>query len=86
MTPKCSTWLGHKFEGRYSKGPARSPDFEGAAIALIELAEKFRTVTYEGDVCTRCGCVVNERNRAPISPETPENSATSPSIQAETEK
>lgn len=70
MTPKCTSWLGHHFEARYSKGSAKAGEYEGNAIAVIELAERSRTVTYEGDVCTRCGCVVNTRNHAPKQTET----------------
>jgi len=58
--PKCTSWLGHNFKARYS---TKLPSFAGckdpdgaAVIAIIEHAED---KTYEGDVCTRCGHVVN---------------------------
>ena len=57
--PKCTSWLGHKFEPRYSKGPSRFRVESMCESAFIEAAEKYRTITYAGDVCTRCGCIVN---------------------------
>lgn len=60
--PKCKSWLGHKFEARYSKGPARVPTDEEAfwpsVFDQVSMAESRRTITYECDVCVRCGHVV----------------------------
>lgn len=59
--PKCTHWLGHKFQGRYSHGPAQLPPDLKVSIAVDSLSsiyERFRTSTYECDVCVRCGHVV----------------------------
>jgi hypothetical protein len=65
-TPKwCTSWWGHKFEARYSYEPGRSlsanelfwTPYEQRRAAILATQKR----TYEGDVCIRCGCVVNRR-------------------------
>lgn len=59
--PKCKSWLGHKFEARYSTtNPSllrlieRSSSVELHPYAITKMREE----TYECDVCVRCGQVV----------------------------
>lgn len=61
--PKCTSWLGHKFKARYSVAPGRRLSEQELfwtpythRLAAIEATVKR---TYVGDVCTRCGCIVN---------------------------
>lgn len=59
--PRCTSRWGHKFVGRYSKGPANVPLNTPLSIVVDSLAdiyERFRPVTYERDVCVRCGATV----------------------------
>jgi hypothetical protein len=61
---KCTSWLGHKFEGRYSQAPSsfRIEDSSGiSAEELAVLANEYRTKTYERDICVRCGHVVEKK-------------------------
>lgn len=61
-TTKCTSWLGHKFQGRYSCTETRgSTGFEGSKYSVLEAIEasKGRTETYHCDVCVRCGLVIN---------------------------
>lgn len=64
-TPKCLSWRGHKFEGRYSTvetpNPVAKGNIEGSQDAVIALigTMKLHATTYHGDVCVRCGTVVN---------------------------
>ncbi len=59
--PKCTSWLGHKFEARYSLTPPTltkvgpGEDARGTIMVIESLTRR----EYEGDICTRCGCVVN---------------------------
>lgn len=65
MTTKCTSWLGHKFEGRYSRTETQGEtDFEGSRYAVIDAikASKGRTSTYHCDVCVRCGLVINSQD------------------------
>lgn len=61
MIPKCTSWLGHRFEGRFS---SKVPDnwggssFDGTASGYAKMADAVRENTYECDVCVRCGHVV----------------------------
>lgn len=62
--PKCPSWLGHKFIARYSTG---KPTLEESRLIWIYGSDRrlqalrdSRPQTYEGDVCVRCGCVVNQ--------------------------
>lgn len=58
-TPKCSSWLGHKFEARYSnQNPALIKLLDNAVggLELHPFAMKaMREETYECDICVRCG-------------------------------
>lgn len=61
---KCLSIFGHKFVARYSyAAPAITKlgevwDADATAVILNALSAK----TYKGDVCTRCGAVVNREN------------------------
>ena len=66
--PKCTSWHGgHKFEARYSRGPA--PDLSPAHIEAIGAylsytSEQNLTAgpkVYELDICVRCGFVVEKK-------------------------
>lgn len=62
MTPKCTSWLGHKFEGRYSLGDPiaiRARIAEAEALAMVLEASKPKT--YERDICVRCGVTVEKK-------------------------
>lgn len=64
MTPKCTSWLGHKFEGRYSLTAAVLPAGLKVSIAVDSLSsiyERFRDATYVHDICVRCGHVVEKK-------------------------
>ena len=74
-TPKCTSWLGHKFRPRYSKSPAVGhgklslgwADAEAVALVL----DGYRTITYVCDICVRCGHVIEQK---------PPENATKPTI------
>ena len=62
---KCTSWLGHKFQGRYScTETGGSTDFEGSVFSVMKAIEasKDRTRTYHCDVCVRCGLVINSQD------------------------
>lgn len=62
--PKCTSWLGHKFSPRYSKGPSIfGGKYTGGNADVI--AEKYRPVTYERDICVRCGVTIERPRAAP---------------------
>lgn len=68
-TPKCTSWRGHKFEGRYSSEPKGEgwPAFNAQGTAAIEGWVRLTTKqTYERDICVRCGATV-EKNSAPTA-------------------
>ena len=74
-TPKCQSWLGHRFEARYSTRPYGDlslDDVSGPAAAVAFLYDKViegNTIReYQGDICVRCGFVV-ERKTAEKSTE-----------------
>lgn len=62
--PKCTSWLGHRFEGRYSSEPLqydgdRKIDVQG--VHAIEAIQRINsTVTYERDICVRCGATIEK--------------------------
>jgi hypothetical protein len=61
--PKCKSWMGHKFEGRYSLGAAVIPPDLKVSIAVDSLTgiySQFRTQTYVHDICVRCGYVIEK--------------------------
>ena len=56
---KCTSWRGHKYEGRYDKSQAQNtPEMEVRSGSLPEILEKYRRVTYVRDICVRCGHVI----------------------------
>lgn len=61
--------LGHKFDARYSIGAADLPlsliDLKGPSSQVQEALEKMRPWTYHGDVCERCGLVVESPFKEP---------------------
>lgn len=63
-TPKCTSWLGHKFRPRYSvTNPALlalitgsdKVDVNGGAIELM------KDKRYVLDICERCGHVIEQK-------------------------
>lgn len=64
MIPICTSWRGHKFEGRYSyKNPALQTLFtQTGSIKRMtgEFVESMRDQTYELDICVRCGATVEK--------------------------
>jgi hypothetical protein len=73
--PKCTSWLGHKFEGRYSLGaPVKQMDEHWLAIqgtvAIPRIIDASKPKTYERDVCVRCGAVIERKNDTPKTAET----------------
>lgn len=62
--PKCTSWLGHKFEARYSNtNPALLKLVERMTRVSLEpyAMLKMREETYERDVCVRCGETVEKK-------------------------
>lgn len=60
---KCTSRFGHKFQGRYSSGPAALPPDLKVSVLVDSLAgiySQFRPVTYERDICVRCGVTVEK--------------------------
>lgn len=57
--PKCSSWLGHKFEGRFTEHRACIWEVEEISSDLIE-AMRSRSI-YERDICVRCGWTVEKQ-------------------------
>lgn len=58
MSPKCTSWLGHKYEGRYSEEIPGG--FEAKRITTTAIVA-LRSKTYERDICVRCGHVVEKK-------------------------
>lgn len=63
--PKCASWLGHKYEGRFTLEPA-SREMPGDMWALFPkeakgASEASRRRLYERDICVRCGHVIERR-------------------------
>lgn len=53
-------WFGGcKFEPRYDLGAADLTPFESIKATSSALFETMRTKTYRGDVCVRCGAIIN---------------------------
>lgn len=69
-TGKCISWLGHKFEGRYSSTPIeagdRKLDIQGTH-ALDAATLLYTTRTYERDVCVRCGATIEKTLAEPAA-------------------
>lgn len=65
MTQKCTSWLGHKFEARYSDVP-RKEELSETVAALNGLTgyqaglvlRELKAARYEHDICVRCGLVI----------------------------
>lgn len=63
--PKCTSWRGHKFEGRFSSEPAGNLEVDRGTYRAVQLLADFSTKrTYECDVCVRCGHVVKPPSKA----------------------
>ncbi len=60
-TPKCLSRLGHKFQPRYdSYLPAHITHMRARGWdEPTDMMEAAKTKMYRGDVCVRCGCIVN---------------------------
>lgn len=65
--PKCQSFWGHKFEARFSytprSGAVTEGRFETSGMMVSDMERILRrnqTKTYHGDVCVRCGAVVND--------------------------
>jgi hypothetical protein len=58
--PKCTSWLGHKFEARFDIGAkvGGPVEYEGSALFVLELEKLKQSRTYVHDICVRCGHVV----------------------------
>lgn len=58
---------GHNYEARYSKGPSLFTNSEytkASEYHFEKMAESYRPITYECDICTRCGDIINKKNKA----------------------
>jgi len=64
--PKCTSWRGHKFEGRFSERPAGRIKFDWGwdPYWMTEVMKEHRVVTYERDICVRCGVTVERESSA----------------------
>ena len=69
MSPKCTNWLGHKYEARHSVLPLTTPPkFTDYAVhsmtesTFLELAQLRAGSAYERDICVRCGHVVEKKS------------------------
>lgn len=61
---KCTSWLGHKFEARFSRElPTTMTRLKMDYSSDIEL---LKNVIYERDICIRCGATV-EKNATPAA-------------------
>jgi hypothetical protein len=58
--PKCTSWLGHKFEGRYSEFMPNDRELEFQR-GSVDLVRAFKTIKYECDICVRCGHVIERK-------------------------
>jgi len=68
MTPKCQSFWGHRFEPRYSYGGSRGDLSAKGAYSVEDFERQVRAMqaqTYHGDVCVRCGAIVNKPESAP---------------------
>ncbi len=67
----CRSWCDHRFEPRYSHTETTSGTDINIQLQVLLLRDldlanllKLRTMTYEGDVCSRCGTAINRRTAA----------------------
>ena len=62
VTPRCTSWLGHKFEARFDVSNPALEKLIGS-IASIEIRDTtihaMQSRTYVGDICVRCGATVH---------------------------
>jgi hypothetical protein len=64
MSPKCTSWLGHRFEARYDSGAAETVSLSDIGVvkmtetAYLELMRLRRGETYIHDICVHCGHVI----------------------------
>jgi hypothetical protein len=62
--PKCTSWLGHRFKARYSVAPGRELSDQELYWTpggdILEAIKATSVQTYVYDICTRCGCIVNQ--------------------------
>jgi hypothetical protein len=57
--PKCTSWLGHKFEARFDIKPYPGANFlRASADATVKVINAQATRTYVRDVCVRCGATI----------------------------
>lgn len=59
----CTSWLGHKFEGRYSYTVPQEQKFghfEGTPSAYEKMVRATHDKIYERDICVRCGATVEK--------------------------
>ena len=65
---KCTSWLGHRFEPRYSTTPKNLLPKDMGELFWLDWRDRERltqpTRTYECDVCVRCGHVVQQPQKA----------------------
>lgn len=64
---KCSHWLGHRFEARYSYGAPTIANFKGDPIGVLELIERSKVRTYERDICIHCGVTIERPAPTPAA-------------------
>lgn len=58
VTVKCTSWLGHKFEARYTLTPPEPQRLNGTNGGVARYIASMTKRTYERDICVRCGMVV----------------------------
>lgn len=64
--PRCTNRFGHHFQARYSKTAADMSQFRRATFtgeSGVSVIEAMRAVTYERDICIRCGVTVERATR-----------------------
>lgn len=55
MIPKCTSWIGHKFEARFSTEPSAVLAGFKAEVRVTDMPMLLTKKTYECDICVRCG-------------------------------
>jgi hypothetical protein len=61
--PECKSWMGHKFEGRFSyesPGDLKLDGFRGTSAQYKTMVRALQNETYERDICVRCGYVIEK--------------------------
>ncbi len=59
--PKCTSWRGHKFEGRYSSQPDATLSAFQVQVFAKDMPLLVTKRTYERDICVRCGATVEKK-------------------------